>query len=774
MRKLSLIYGILSLTVVFINHPAHAIDLVSENWAGSNSGNSSSSDAAISVDGRYVAFMSYATDLDPRDTNGRTDIFVRDRVSGQTDLVSLNVTGTASGNGSSDHPLISADGRYVVFESRASDLVAADTNGQSDIFVHDRLTGTTRLVSLNWSGTNSGSGTSEEPVLTPDGHYVAFRSSAANLVPTATGNSSNIFVRNLWTDTTTLVTINLPGRNTGGYSYSPAITPNGRYVAFRSTDDDLAPPFTTVGYDIFVRDLMTNTTTFVSVNATSTAGENGSISSRPTISDDGQVVAFATSGYDLGPRDTNGETDVYVRDVGHGITTLVSANGAGTDSGNNDSYAPWLSADGRLVMFESQANDLGPVDGNSSATDLYVHDLGTGITQLVSMNNAGVGGNFSSTAARLTPNGRFVVFTSSATNLVATDTDTSYDIFVRDLVAGTTKLVSINAIGTASGNGTSDDPVITPDGAVVAFESSGRDFGPVDVNGTTDVYAATLGATPIALSVAVSGSGTVTSSPLGISCPGDCVESYGTGTVVILTPSAASGWSFSGWSGDPDCTDGQVTINADKSCTALFVRRFTLTVNKTGTGSGTVTGAGINCGTDCTESYNSGAIVNLSAIPASGSNFAGWSGDVDCVDGQVTMNANKTCVATFQSVPPSGPDLTGNWLSISQVCKTVRGIQKCTVKGTFQEQNVGNVSAGKSKTQLFLSDDLVRNNGDQLLKTSAVPTLLPGQAKTLSLSKALAPGVTATGKYLIACVDSANTVNEQSEANNCVASGPIP
>jgi len=146
------------------------------------------------------------------------------------------------------------------------------------------------------------------------------------------------------------------------------------------------------------------------------------------------------------------------------------------------------------------------------------------------------------------------------------------------------------------------------------------------------------------------GSGTVTSTPAGISCGADCTENYNNGAVVTLTATAAAGSTFTGWSGEADCIDGSLTMTANKTCTVTFNKlRYTLTVSKTGTGSGTVASspAGVNCGTDCSELYNSGTVVTLTSTPAAGSTFAGWSGNVDCVDGSVTVNANKTCTAAF-------------------------------------------------------------------------------------------------------------------------------
>jgi hypothetical protein len=147
------------------------------------------------------------------------------------------------------------------------------------------------------------------------------------------------------------------------------------------------------------------------------------------------------------------------------------------------------------------------------------------------------------------------------------------------------------------------------------------------------------------------GSGIVISNPLGINCGGDCSENYDDGEVVVINPNPDATSVFSGWSGDPDCVDGVVTMNANKTCTANFSKRFSLTVNKAGTGSGIVTSnlQGINCGGDCSENYDPGVVVTLIANPDAVSVFSGWTGDPDCADETVTMNANKTCIANFNA-----------------------------------------------------------------------------------------------------------------------------
>jgi hypothetical protein len=220
--------------------------------------------------------------------------------------------------------------------------------------------------------------------------------------------------------------------------------------------------------------------------------------------------------------------------------------------------------------------------------------------------------------------------------------------------------LALGAGGTVYVTGTtsSQDFPITPN-AFQPNPGGGSSSGDCDLLGMCPDAFVTKIADNLTLTVtkAGTGSGTVTSTPAGISCGADCMESYPDGTVIALTATPTVGSTFAGWSGDADCTDGSVTMNTSKVCTATFASlpppSFTLTLTKAGTGSGTVTSSpgGISCGTDCTENYTSGTVVTLSAAPVTGATFAGWSGDVDCVDGVVSMTASKACTATFTLQP---------------------------------------------------------------------------------------------------------------------------
>jgi Tol biopolymer transport system component len=211
----------------------------------------------ISADGRYLAFYSNADDLVATDTNGTWDVFVRDIQSETTTLVSVNKDGTDSGNDYSMVSAISADGRYVAFSSIADDLVATDTNGKMDVFVRDLQSGTTTLVSVNKDGTDSGTHGSHYPEISADGRFVTFYSLADNLVATDNNAMGDTFVRDLQSRTTTLVSVNKEGTDSAnGHSNPSMISADGRVVAFQSDADDLATADTNGMEDVFAVEVL--------------------------------------------------------------------------------------------------------------------------------------------------------------------------------------------------------------------------------------------------------------------------------------------------------------------------------------------------------------------------------------------------------------------------------------------------------------------------------------------------------------------------------------
>ena len=412
---------------------------VSVDSAG-NEGNSASADPSTSSDGRYVAFKSFATNLVAGDTNGDADVFVHDRQTGATTRVSLHTDGT-EGNLESNSPSISGDGRYIAFESFADSLVDDDTNPFWDIFVHDRQTGITTRVSLHTDGTE-GDGPSFDPSISSDGRYVAFESDADNLVVSDNGFYYDVYVHDRQTGTTTRVSDGLAGIQGNGHSYSPSISADGRYVAFESFAINLVAVDGNGTADVFVHDLQTGTTTRVSVASGGVEGNGGSNS--PSISADGRYVAFGSDANNLVGADTNVKSDIFVHHWQTVTTTRVSVDSLGVQ-GNGDSNNPSISGDGRYVAFESLSTNLVAGDGNGFS-DVFVHDRdadGNGTydepdaisTVRVSVDLVGVEGNLESNAPSISADGSSVTFQSDADNLVVGDTLGFPDIFVDDLQA---------------------------------------------------------------------------------------------------------------------------------------------------------------------------------------------------------------------------------------------------------------------------------------------------------------------------------------------------
>src|SRR4051794_30658905 len=334
-------------------------------------GDRNSAYAAVSADGRYVAFWSDATNLVPGDTNRRADVFVRDRILGTTEKASVSSTGRQTNADSFGRPAISADGRYVAFASAASNLVPGDTNGDPDVFVRDRKLGTTERVSISATG-REGDDDSWEPAISADGRYVAFTSKASNLDSRGT-YFHDVFVRDRKLDTTKRVSVSSTGRRGRRPSYAPSISASGRYVAFGSQATNLVPRDTNDEPDVFVRDLKRHKTKRVSVSSKGRQGDRPSGFPEPgsVISANGRYVAFASSASNLAPRDT-GREDVFVRDRKRHKTRRVSVSSTGHE-GDRPSYQPSISATGRYVAFTSGASNLVAGDTNREP-DVFLRD----------------------------------------------------------------------------------------------------------------------------------------------------------------------------------------------------------------------------------------------------------------------------------------------------------------------------------------------------------------------------------------------------------------
>jgi hypothetical protein len=590
---------------------ASPIQLVSSRNASltpTNGGNGDSGPAIISPDGRYVLFSSAANNLAltvssnpiPVLIPARINVYLRDRTNGTSTLISVSLAGNG-GNGDSFATGISSNGQYAVFESSATDLASGDTNNATDVFVRDVINGTNMLVSISTNG-GFGNGSSGSAVITPDGHYVAFVSSASNLVAGDSNGIPDIFVRDLQSGTTTIASpgARSVGVTAGSASAAPVITPDGRFVAFYSSATNLVAGITNIG-DIYVRNLIAGTTSWASTDARAQLkavfGTTNGVCFSQKISEDGLLVAYEVSAaayaktagvvlrynlashqtdvvntnanapigayedprtIDLSPdgrfvasvanTDTSGVNSVvYLWDAQTGTNRLVSAevNNAAPVSGS--SYAPLVEPSGRYVAFLSDSTNLttnilagychlycrdtqagttvlldadtngvgvgvNPEDYPSWSQDarflafecanagdrnhyqdIFVSDLQSNATELVSIQHPAIssqtpdGPSIFSTAVPLSFNGRYVAFASEADNLVANDTNGLRDVFVRDLILGTNILVSADTNGLPAA-GFSSEASISSDGRYVVFSSSAASLVSGDTNNSTDVF----------------------------------------------------------------------------------------------------------------------------------------------------------------------------------------------------------------------------------------------------------------------------------------------
>jgi cold shock CspA family protein len=437
-------------------------------------GDDSSTDSSISADGRFVAFTSYARNLVSGDTNGTYDVFVRDRLTGTTERVSVDSAGTEAngGSGTVGHLAISADGQAVAFTSAATNLVSGDTNGVYDVFVHDRRNGTTERASMNGGGAE-GNDSSFDPSISADGRFVAFASAATNLAGGDINGVPDIFVRDRQTKLTECVSVDSSLRRGNDWSYQPNISADGRFVAFTSRSTNLVSGDTNLMDDVFVHDRQSGTTDRASVDSAGNEANSSSGYYASSISADGQFVAFESEATNLVSGDNNGSQDVFVHDRQTGTTERVSVDSAGTEGNSDSGYSgAEVSADGRFVAFDSRASNLVPRDTNHD-DDIFVRDRQAGATTRVDVNSGGGQAKNGCHAPAISADGRSVSFFSFTDNLVKNDTNGREDVFVHG------PYLTLEA-----------DPPSPPAGVTLTFATwSGQANGPsllvaIDVNGT--------------------------------------------------------------------------------------------------------------------------------------------------------------------------------------------------------------------------------------------------------------------------------------------------
>lgn len=468
----------------------------------------------FSADGRWLAFVSQANNLVTNDDLGQgLDVFVRDLLANQTILVSLNTNALGGGNLDSGAPSLSADGNWVAFESAADNLVANDTNRASDVFVRDLAQGITRLASVDVTGGFSAAGNSVAPLISADGRWVVFESTATNLVNASfTTNWVQVYARDLQNGVTHLVSVNQASAGPGaGIAESPSISADARWVAFASTATNLTAGVTNRLGEIYLRDLATGTTWWSSSNAAPYFSEstNGYRCLNPVLSRNGEKLAYKA----LIPRTK--VVLVFLHDLHNGSTTCVASNSL-------DTTWPELSADGRFLACEE-------------ATNVMVWDAALQTSRLVSVNQDGqMPANGHSKAPVLSADGRLAVFLSSATDLIVTnppDTNQIFQVYACSLESNRTWLVS----ATPAGEPSCDSlefllPAISPDNRVVAFESEDSRLVANDRNHATDVFLRNLSDNTTALvssvqqfRIARTGTGLCHAHPLGLSADGRSV-----------------------------------------------------------------------------------------------------------------------------------------------------------------------------------------------------------------------------------------------------------
>jgi Tol biopolymer transport system component len=545
-RIISLVCGVL---LVASSHLCQAgiepVSIAGSALAASVSGNGISAASEMSPDGRFVVFSSLANNLATNDYNYYLDVFLRDRLSGITTLISANPDGF-SGNGYSGSPSMSTNGAWIAFESNASDLTAGDTNRATDVFVRNTTLGLTALVSVNTNGT-PGNRASSTPIITPDGRFVAFESAATDLVTNDIAiNYVNVYIRDLASNTTVLASVSTNGLSGGdGASSLAAISADGRYALFLSAARNLgAIPAPINGSEVILRDMQTQCTYWVSTNVSQLLkignfiehfnpvmsadghsiafrSKNGTqnlvsrhdllsnttfvISSNlyqsyiskgaysgPSISQDGSVVAYMDVALEPGS-DNRMIKQVYVWDAVSNTNTLATVASDGSTPGNADSINPVLSADGRTLAFLSMATNLDANTLTGGPARLFIRNLTTGVTKLASSetNPEKAPGDVAEDPS-LSADGGLVAFSSFADGLVDNDNNGQEDVFVNNVQTGATELISSKSSTmeslTASASSFMAANGMSSDGRFIVFSTAANDLVAGDTNLQKDVY----------------------------------------------------------------------------------------------------------------------------------------------------------------------------------------------------------------------------------------------------------------------------------------------
>ncbi len=398
--------------------------------------------------------------------------------------VSLDVNG-GDPDASSEDPVLSADGSVAAFSSPASNLVPGDGNLNSDVFVRDIAAGTTERITVDVQGADA-NGFSGQPAISADGRYVAFLSDATNLIEGDDNGVADVFVRDRVTGATTRV-----GTDAGDprlEEFAPSISGDGRTVGFVSFSP-LVPEDGNGFSDVYVYDTVTGATERVSVDMT--GGDPNDRSESPTVDGDGRYVGYVSAATNLVVGDGNGLPDLYVRDRQAGTNTRASVSKDGGDPDGRTSPRPWISANGRYITFASNATNLVARDRNGWK-DVFVRDLHTSQTARVSVNRNGYDANAPSLSSSISADGRYVAFRSGASDLVVGDSNDLFDIFLRDMYRKVTIRITVNLTG-GNSDGASFNPTVSADGGSVGFVSWADNLVSGDANSLRDAFVRVLG-----------------------------------------------------------------------------------------------------------------------------------------------------------------------------------------------------------------------------------------------------------------------------------------